>query len=553
MGYRSNCYGRGQALHGDKTTTGAVCLTSLPNATEHGLGVIRIGDVTTACPKCGLTGKITSGEPHSTFDGLASAVDGSDVLCGCPPGTNRVIAPLGQWMGKGKSPSELAQEKWEAERAAVLRVQAEKEAAEQARRSIPVFAKSAECGAGNTEARTCEEQHHNFGRMSYGVPTPVAGIKPEIEQHAQAAKRKKSAGDKTPWYKKMFGGKADTPAQSGMPLALPVATGGSTQLIASGMSALHGVTSVRLGSLFVNPVTVGVIGTFYSNELNAGEKDILSDSQLAALAGKSAPTRIRFQWTKDKYGRLIPVAYHTGADSGLDQVRVRPMERNTFTGNYEFWADGAEKPTIIWTPDELEFKAPTNTGNRDEPYLPSTITVLPLPGAEELGSTSTSLPIPDEQSFDDYILVNLPHGMPPVYIYLSKPPVRFLDVELYSDFKRRSREGKFEADHMPSAAAVKEYLKRLEPSLTEQEINFYAQDVASLVIPKEVHQKNSETFGGRNNPTQILRDSMDLRAAADRNFDAIKSVLEGYGASDEQLESARVNIHTLNEDKGLYK
>ena len=145
MGYRSNCYGRGQALHGDKTTTGAVCITSLPNATEHGLGVIRIGDVTTNCPKCGRRGKITSGEPHCIYDGLASAVDGSQVLCGCPPGTNRVIAPAGQWMGRGKSPSEQAREKWEAERAAILRVQTEKEAAEQARRSMPVFAKSAEC------------------------------------------------------------------------------------------------------------------------------------------------------------------------------------------------------------------------------------------------------------------------------------------------------------------------------------------------------------------------------------------------------------------------
>lgn len=205
-----------------------------------------------------------------------------------------------------------------------------------------------------------------------------------------------------------------------MPLAIPVATGSGTELIAAGMNALRGVTSIRSGSLFVNPVAVGVIGTFYSNKLNAGEKDILSDSQLAALAGKFAPTRIRFQWVKDNYGRLTPVAYHTGADCGQDQVRVRAMRRNTFTGNYEFWADGAEKPIIIWTPDELEFKAPTNTGNRDEPYLPSTITVLPLPGAEEMGSTSTSLPIPDESSFDDYILVNLPHGMPPVYIYLSQ-------------------------------------------------------------------------------------------------------------------------------------
>nr|WP_080950115.1 PAAR domain-containing protein [Citrobacter amalonaticus] len=76
MGYRTNNYGRGQALHGDRTTTGATVLTSLPNCTEFGRGVIRVGDKSTVCPKCGKSGHVLNGEPHVIFHGVASAVDG---------------------------------------------------------------------------------------------------------------------------------------------------------------------------------------------------------------------------------------------------------------------------------------------------------------------------------------------------------------------------------------------------------------------------------------------------------------------------------------------
>lgn len=98
MGYRSTNYGRGQALHGDRTTTGAICCSTLPNCTEHGRGVIRVGDKTTACPKCGKQGVVADGEPRVNWMGQTSAVDGSVVICGCPHGTNRVIAPSGEWL-----------------------------------------------------------------------------------------------------------------------------------------------------------------------------------------------------------------------------------------------------------------------------------------------------------------------------------------------------------------------------------------------------------------------------------------------------------------------
>ncbi|ENO5561885.1 pyocin, partial [Escherichia coli] len=70
---------------------------------------------------------------------------------------------------------------------------------------------------------------------------------------------------------------------------------------------------------------------------------------------------------------------------------------------------------------------------------------------------------------------------------------------------------------------------------------------------KEVHQKISETYGGRNTPAQIELDSRNLRAAVDRNLDTIKPALKEYGATESQIEAARTKIHKLNSEMGLYK
>ena len=153
MGYRSDNHGRGQALHGDRTTTGTICCTTLPNCTEHGRGIVRVGDKTTACPKCGKQGVIANGEPRVNWMGQASAVDGSVVICGCPRGTNRVIAPSGEWLGSGPSPEQIAQEKHQA----MLAVRQKEQEAEALRRTEErdrnrVFAKSCLRGEGCNDA-----------------------------------------------------------------------------------------------------------------------------------------------------------------------------------------------------------------------------------------------------------------------------------------------------------------------------------------------------------------------------------------------------------------
>ena len=226
------------------------------------------------------------------------------------------------------------------------------------------------------------------------------------------------------------------------------------------------------------------------------------------------------------------------------------MKFNTQTGLYEFTTEGEKPVTIYWNPDKLELDIPSNTGHQDSPSLPSSITVLPIP--EKVGSDIENYPAPTEGDFEDYILVFLGTDMPPIYIYLSKPPVEFLEVELYSDFKRRSRQGKYEADHMPSRAAVEAHLTELYPDFSPKDISKLSDDVAAIVIPKEVHQKISETYGGRNTPAQIDLDSRDLRAALDRNLDAIKPALKEHGATESQIETIRAKMHSLNGRMGLY-
>ena len=91
------------------------------------------------------------------------------------------------------------------------------------------------------------------------------------------------------------------------------------------------------------------------------------------------------------------------------------------------------------------------------------------------------------------------------------------------------------------------------PDVDQNDIRKLADDVAAIVIPKEVHQKLSETYGGRNTPAQIDLDSRNLRAALDRNLDTIKPALKEHGATEGQIEAARAKMHKLNIEQGLYK
>lgn len=72
----------------------------------------------------------------------------------------------------------------------------------------------------------------------------------------------------------------------------------------------------------------------------------------------------------------------------------------------------------------------------------------------------------------------------------------------------------------PSQGALAESLLSKNPGLTYDNIRGYLKNGASVAIPARIHQKYSETYGGRNTKERQRKDASDLRAAVDSNFDA---------------------------------
>ncbi|HIF9173973.1 TPA: PAAR domain-containing protein [Photobacterium damselae] len=81
---------------GDKTTTGGVVVQGVGDIALIGSGVTQIGMIAT-CPACKIgQGKITPLTTINVFvDGVQAVLHGDIVACGCPSGSNSVIAPTG--------------------------------------------------------------------------------------------------------------------------------------------------------------------------------------------------------------------------------------------------------------------------------------------------------------------------------------------------------------------------------------------------------------------------------------------------------------------------
>ncbi|NDK98322.1 S-type pyocin domain-containing protein [Photorhabdus bodei] len=422
---------------------------------------LLVGDKTT----CG--GQIITGDHTMTFNGRATAREGDKVTCGKHPGTYVIVGGISDMFDMGQrlagtldsvstcpcrarfinsvmdsyekqeqprqqavTPAYTATQNFSSPMKEATTVQSNPPPVTQVPPPpIPVFAKSRQRGKGCTDAGTEAEPANNFGRMGiYQVlssPTPVTESKPE--QPPQGKKHPpepdKPQDKKLPWYKRWFSdskGKAEAAATVVAATTRSAVADGETLV----MRYIGGGTSSAGRWLAVpNPLTVGLMGLFYSSGLNEGEEDYLNEYHLSEIASQygKAPTRVRFRWIRDEEsGRMTVQGYHVSPESGLDKVPVHMMKLNPATGNYEFWEPGEHRPTILWTPNEQEFKVPPHTGNEEQPFIPSQITVLPIP--DKVGSNIESLPMPEEKDFRDYILVfPAGSGMKPVYVMFNTP------------------------------------------------------------------------------------------------------------------------------------
>lgn len=434
MGYRTDNFGRGQALENDKTTTGASCIASITDSTEFGRRILRVGDKTTPCPKCGKQGVIVSGEERVTFHGVPVAVHGSKVHCDCPPGTNRVIAPAGQWLGRGRDPVDVAREEHAARLAAEK--QAEEKRREEERERNRVFAKSCLRGDGCNDAGDQREPHTNFADMAFFQAMPASDpiTASDTPQHAQTARKKKPDDIPKPkkrcaLYRWWNGNHEEMDYQAAVAAAAAAtraqtATAGASLLeLIGGRALTYGTWAVRgtagLGEVAAAGAGAPVAGLLVGmmpGRLNDGEQDFIDRMRLAQM--REAPSRVRYTWENDSRGNPVPHGWHT--PPGRDSVRVRKMEYDSRQQAYTFTTEEEPRITIVWTPDRTDEKTPWNTGNRARPVLPNPVVVDPLP--DNTSITATTGPAPEEKSFADYILILPFPDLPPIYIYLRHNP-----------------------------------------------------------------------------------------------------------------------------------
>lgn len=176
----------------------------------------------------------------------------------------------------------------------------------------------------------------------------------------------------------------------------------------------------------------------------------------------------------------------------------------------------------------------TIPGAELDPYRPQIET---LPGLEE-DEIGSRLP-----GYGDG------RDLPSPGLVFSEP----LDVGPADQLQRDSNKDGLDIDHIVSKKVLQLYLSRTFPGMVDADIKAVLSKAPGIAIPAEVHRKFSETYGGRNTKEQQHADALDLKAAVDRNFDAIKPGLIEYGLEESKIEQARQKIHDLQRQQGWIK
>ncbi|WP_261792980.1 S-type pyocin domain-containing protein [Pseudomonas chlororaphis] len=289
-----------------------------------------------------------------------------------------------------------------------------------------------------------------------------------------------------------------------------------------------------LGQVLILAMTPTLLGddTFYSEE------------QLHDL--RAASTRVRFQFRRDGQGALQVYGLHTSAQSGQDSVPVVKADWNADRSALQAHLGTL---TITWTPNN----GPVVTAPTPYPGVTDELARIMVHPIEEGGDSQLQGAPIDELKVEDCIVTFPPgSGLRSLYLVFAKPMVNPLEVGPANDLASRSARDGLDIDHIPSQAALRVFLKANSPRITENQLNTALRKAPSIAIPRKVHQKYSETYGGRNTKPQQARDAANLRGAVDANLDTIKPFLLEEGFTDEQIEKARSDLHYLHQEQGWY-
>lgn len=263
--------------------------------------------------------------------------------------------------------------------------------------------------------------------------------------------------------------------------------------------------------------------------------------------------RVRFNMYTDENGKQQVVGIKTGDGSAYGE---RVAKREAEQQEQHFVAELDNGITITWTPDgSTDVLTPDTVLPENDQLDVHNIWVRPIEEHEQ--EIGTAL-YPEEELAEYIVTFPADSGVSPLYLVFNKrsagiTKVKPLEVGTYGDLAPRSKKDGMDIDHIPSQAALLRAAEEmLGRPLTADEKKEIINSGAGVAIPREIHQKCSETYGGRNKLEKQQVDSGDLEAAVNSNFDAIKTCLKENGYTDEQLEDAREELHRLNKANGWY-
>ncbi|ENI4485932.1 S-type pyocin domain-containing protein [Vibrio fluvialis] len=334
-------------------------------------------------------------------------------------------------------------------------------------------------------------------------------------------------------------------------LAIP-ANGAATNLgiLSSSTTNTIGTWSIS-GEALVGFARMGgfLVAALWPSQLGDGTLDGNSDF----AANDTTTMRVRFNMYSDENGKQQVVGIKTGEGSVYGE---RVAKREAVRQGQHFVAELENGITITWTPDgSTDVLTPDTVLPENDQLDVHNIWVRPIEEHEQ--EIGTAL-YPEEELAEYIVTFPAGSGVSPLYLVFNKSSsgitkVKPLEVGTYGDLAPRSKKDGMDIDHIPSQAALLRAAEEmLGRPLTADEKKEIINSGAGVAIPREIHQKCSETYGGRNKLEKQQVDSGDLEAAVNSNFDAIKTCLKENGYTDEQLEDAREELHRLNKVNGWY-
>ncbi|UVL81919.1 hypothetical protein LOY35_16960 [Pseudomonas sp. B21-028] len=142
--------------------------------------------------------------------------------------------------------------------------------------------------------------------------------------------------------------------------------------------------------------------------------------------------------------------------------------------------------------------------------------------------------------------------LPSLGLVFVGPPVEPLEVGPYNELSGRSRGDGLDIDHIPSRKALRAYIDMNHEDMSTSKVREAIRRAPCIAIPSSIHQKFSETYGGRNSFEKSMSDASDLEAAVNGNLAALKPGLIESGASESDIDAALKSLHELHKKQGWY-